>query len=136
MHVNEFVLNITSDQAEDLRRFYREVVCLPPAPGVSEFTFKAGGGYFSIDGHSEVHGPAKEPQRYLINFLVDDLIAEQQRLAAQGVTFIRTAGREEWGAAYGAAISTFLDPDGNYCQLVELTRPEQIAGPVRGLDAQ
>jgi len=63
-----------------------------------------------IDGHSETKGATKEPQRMLVNFFVDDL---------QGVTFIRTAGREEWGGV----ISTFLDPDGNYCQLIEL-KPE------------
>ena len=32
-----------------------------------------------------------------------------------GVTFIRTAGKEEWGGV----ISTFLDPDGNYVQIIE-----------------
>lgn len=123
VRVTTFILNITSGQAEELRQFYRDVVCLEAAPGVSAFAFKVGGGFLSIDGHSEVHGPAKEPQRYLINFLVDDLAAEQQRLEARGVTFIRRAGRQEWGAERGALISTFLDPDGNYCQLVELRHP-------------
>ena len=42
-----------------------------------------------------------------------------QRLEEQGVTFIRTAGRETWGGI----ISTFTDPDGNYLQLIEF-RPE------------
>ena len=55
----------------------------------------------------------------LINFFVDDLAAEQARLEGLGVKFIRTAGREEWGGV----ISTFLDPDGNYCQLIQF-RPE------------
>ncbi len=122
MLVNEFVLNITSERPEDLRRFYRDDVCLPPAPGVSEFAFKVGGGFFSVDGHSEVHGPASEPQRYLINFVVDDLAVEQARLEAQGVAFIRRAGEQEWDTGPGAVISTFVDPDGNYCQLVELRR--------------
>ena len=58
---------------------------------------------------------AKEPQRALINFMVEDLKAEQSRLKAAGVQFIREEGKEEWGGT----ISTFLDPDGNYCQLVE-----------------
>jgi hypothetical protein len=116
LDVTDFILNVTSDQAEELRRFYREIVRLQPAPSVSEFAFRVGGGFFSIDGHSEVHGRAKEPQRYLINFIVKDLAAEQARLEAQGVTFIRKAGDE----TFPALISTFLDLDGNYCQLVEL----------------
>lgn len=119
MEVTGFNLNITSEQPQHLMRFYREVVGLPPDPELGEAAFKVGGAHLLIDGHSEVHGPAKEPQRYLINFMVDDLESEQQRLEAQGVTFIRRAGREYWGGV----ISTFLDPDGNYCQLIEY-RPE------------
>ena len=122
MQVKAFILTITSAQAATLRGFYRDVVCLPPAPSVSAFAFHVGGGFFSIDGHSEVHGPAKEPQCYLINFLVDDLAAEQARLEAQGVPFIRRAGQQAWDDQRAALISTFLDPDGNYCQLVQLKR--------------
>ena len=73
----------------------------------------------SIDSHSEVHGKAQEPQRVLINFFVDDLSAEQARLEDAGVEFIRKAGKEYWGAV----ISTFVDPDGNYGQLIEF-KPE------------
>ncbi len=46
---------------------------------------------------------------------MDDLKAEQARLEAQGVQFIRKEGKEFWGGV----ISTFLDPDGNYAQLME-----------------
>ena len=120
MQVNAFVLNVTSEQPEALRHFYGNIVCLPPAPDVSAFAFRVGGAFFSIDGHSEVHGATKEPQRYLINFIVDDLAAEQARLEAQGVPFIRRAGQQVWDGQRAALISTFLDPDGNYCQLVQL----------------
>ena len=51
----------------------------------------------------------------LINFFVDDLTSELARLENAGVEFIRTAGKEEWGGV----ISTFVDPDGNYSQLIE-----------------
>jgi catechol 2,3-dioxygenase-like lactoylglutathione lyase family enzyme len=47
--------------------------------------------------------------------MVDDIAAEEARLEALGVTFIRKQGREDWGGV----ISTFLDPDGNYGQLIE-----------------
>ncbi len=115
MKVNQLILNITSDQPEVLTQFYRDVVALPPVPDMGESAFDINGAVFVIDGHSEVHGPTKEPARVLVNFMVDDLAAEQARLEGRGVKFIRTAGREEWGGI----ISTFLDPDGNYCQLVE-----------------
>lgn len=69
-----------------------------------------------VEGHSEVKGSAKEPQRVLLNFIVPHLESEQKRLEGQGVKFILNAAMEP---GFGL-ISTFLDPDGNYCQLIEL----------------
>jgi predicted enzyme related to lactoylglutathione lyase len=115
MQVQSLVLNVTSEHPQELAAFYRDVVGLAPNPQIGETAFDAGGTAFLIDGHSETKGTAKEPQRVLVNFFVDDLAAEQQRLEGQGVRFIRSAGREEWGGV----ISTFVDPDGNYCQLIE-----------------
>lgn len=119
MHVNGFILNINSHQPEKLHAFYRDVVGLPKNPDVGEAGFQAGPVTMIIDGHSELHGPAKEPARVLIDFFVDDLDAAQKDLEAKGVKFIRTAGKEEWGGV----ISTFLDPDGNYCQIIEYRGP-------------
>ena len=117
--VNQFILNVTSEDPDRLAAFYSDTVALPKNPDVGERAFTAGGTAFLIDGHSETKGTAKEPHRMLINFFVDDLAAEQGRLEGQGVKFIRTAGREEWGGV----ISTFLDRDGNYCQLIQF-KPE------------
>jgi predicted enzyme related to lactoylglutathione lyase len=115
MQVSSFVITVTSEQPERLAGFYKDVVGLQPRPEMGEGAFDAAGAALMIDGHSETKGAAKEPQRVLIDFFVDDLAAEQKRLEGEGVKFIRTAGREEWGGV----ISTFLDPDGNYCQLIE-----------------
>ena len=119
MKVSQFILNVTSEDPDRLAAFYADTVGLPRNPEIGELAFTAGGTAFLIDGHSETQGSAKEPHRMLMNFFVNDLKAEQERLEGQGVKFIRSAGREEWGGV----ISTFLDPDGNYCQLIEL-RPE------------
>lgn len=115
MKVTSFIVNVTSADPARLTTFYREIVGLPPKPEIGEGAFDAAGAGFIVDGHSETTGPAKEPQRVLLNFFVEDLAAEQKRLETAGVKFIRTAGREEWGGV----ISTFVDPDGNYCQLIE-----------------
>jgi len=115
LKVNQLILNINSGQPEALTQFYRDIVELPRVPDMGESAFDTNGAVLVIDGHSEVHGRTTEPARVLINFMVDDLAAEQARLEGCGVKFTRTAGREEWGGV----ISTFLDPDGNYCQLVE-----------------
>lgn len=114
MKVNSFTINVTSEDAQRMIAFYRDVLGLTPNPDVGEGAFQAGQTLFTVDGHSETKGPTAEPQRVLIDFFVDDVTAEQKRLE-QGVTFIRKFGQEPWGGV----ISTFLDPDGNYCQLIE-----------------
>lgn len=119
MNVDHVIININSEDPQRLTAFYRDVVGLPAAPDMGETALMMGPTPFVIDGHSEIHGPSKEPARYLINMMVDDLAAEQERIESQGVTFIRKAGREFWGGV----ISTFLDPDGNYIQIMEF-KPE------------
>lgn len=119
MEVESMNIQLSSSQPQELLRFYRDVVGLEPAPELGEDALKVGGAHLLIDGHSEINGPAQEPARVLINLFVADLEAEQKRIEDQGVKFIRTAGREFWGGV----ISTFADPDGNYCQIIEF-RPE------------
>jgi len=114
-----FVVALNSEQPERLRVFYQDVIGLVP-----KFEFAAGAFATNasaapsliIEGHSEVRGHAKEPQRMLLNFLVADAAAEEARLEALGVDFVRTAYEEEGVGVF----ATFSDPDGNYCQLVEL----------------
>jgi predicted enzyme related to lactoylglutathione lyase len=115
MNVTSFNINVTSEHPERLAAFYRDIVGLTPNEQMGDGAFDVAGAAFLIDGHSETKGDTKEPQRMLINFFVEDLAAEQQRLEAEGVRFIRTAGKEYWGGL----ISTFVDPDGNYAQLIE-----------------
>jgi predicted enzyme related to lactoylglutathione lyase len=117
METKQLVFNITSEQPDVLHAFYKDVVGLVQEPNSGGFL--VGGALFTVDGHSETTGKAKEPHRALFSFLVDDIAAEQARLEAQGVPFIRKQGREFWGGVF----STFLDPDGNYAQLFEF-KPE------------
>lgn len=119
MNVTGLIVNVNSADPARLTAFYRDVVQLPPEPGAGETAFRAGETLFVIDGHSDLTGDTKEPPRYLINFLVEDIAAEEARLTGQGVACIRSQGREFWGGI----ISTFIDPDGNYFQLVEF-KPE------------
>jgi predicted enzyme related to lactoylglutathione lyase len=116
MQVDGFNLNVTSEHPQALIAWYRDVLELPPEEGMGEGAFRLGEHTaFLVDGHSETHGKAAEPQRVLINFMVNDLEAERQRLLERGVEFIRAPEREPWGGV----ITTFLDPDGNYLQLIE-----------------
>lgn len=115
MPVNEFVINVNSEKPDELRAFYRDVVGLKPNPEMGEGALVASQTPFLVDSHSDVHGATQEPARAWHNFFVDDLASEQKRMEAAGVKFIRTAGKEPWGGS----ISTFIDPDGNYGQLIQ-----------------
>ena len=115
MNVNNFHIQITSENPDRLKSFYRDTVGLPNVPEMGDGAFAVGGANLFVDGHSETRGQAREPQRMLVDLVVDDVAAERARLEGQGVDFIRREGKEEWGGT----ISTFLDPDGNYCQLVQ-----------------
>ena len=115
MKVNNFHLQITSEDPDRLKSFYRDTVGLPSVPEMGDGAFAVGGANLFVDGHSETKGQAREPQRMLVDLVVDDVAAERARLEGKGVEFIRREGKEEWGGT----ISTFLDPDGNYCQLVQ-----------------
>jgi predicted enzyme related to lactoylglutathione lyase len=120
MDVQQLILNINSEDPQALFAFYRDVVGLPPhADPDRESTLMAGGVELVFDSHSAVRGKAPQPGRMLVNFFVADVGAEQRRIESHGVTFIRSSGREYWGGI----ISTFADPDGNYCQIIEF-RPE------------
>lgn len=117
MNPSQLVVNVTSPDPDRLKAFYADIVGLPPEPNSGGFD--VGGALFAVDGHSEVTGPAKEPARVLVSFMVDDIAAEERRLTDAGVPCIRSQGKEFWGGI----ISTFVDPDGNYFQLIEY-RPQ------------
>lgn len=71
---------------------------------------------FYIVHHSEITGKAKEPKRTIINFEVEDIEAEFERLKKEGVTVVQEVYHVE---DYGY-IATFEDPDGNYFQIVKV----------------
>ncbi len=67
MKVTSLLINLTSEDPERLKGFYRNVVGLQPNSDMGDSAFHAGGATLAIDGHSETKGAAKEPQRLLID---------------------------------------------------------------------
>ena len=110
-----FAVQRSSDNPERLRDFYRNVVGLSDDHPDLGNPFMAGATPIYIGAHSEVLGKTKEPARIMLNLFVEDVAAEQKRIEAHGMKFLRSAGREFWGGI----ISTFEDPDGNYTQIIE-----------------
>lgn len=120
MILTGFNININSENPEKLVEFYKNVVGLENDENMGPSAFKiTENTNLIIDTHSQVIGEAKQPARVLINFMVNNIDEEQDRLEEKGVVFSRSKGKEEWGGI----ISTFTDPDGNYLQLIEY-RPE------------
>ena len=120
MQVNQFVVNVNSEQPDAMIAFYRDVVGLEVNADIGPGAFMAGSSGFIaliIEGHDDVRGPVKEPARVILNFFVDDAAAEQEKLVARGVRFVRDASEDP---GFGI-VATFLDPDGNYCQLMQMT---------------
>ena len=106
---------------EDLPRltaFYRDVMGLPLEMEQDGFVMfqGAGGAQLALGVHSEVKGRAKDPDRVIVDFAVNDCQAEYARLNANGVEFARPPSQDQ-----GAIIATFADPDGNLLQLFQMT---------------
>jgi predicted enzyme related to lactoylglutathione lyase len=116
-NVGSVTLDLTSENPEALLAFYRDVVGLAahPAMGPNGLSVKAGVN-LRFDTHSETCRTATEPQRRLINFMVDDVRGECARMEAAGARFFRKEGVEFWGGI----ISSCLDPDGNIVQIIEI----------------
>jgi predicted enzyme related to lactoylglutathione lyase len=114
-----FIVTIGSENPERLIPFYQGVVGLQPLFEMTPGAFALPGTdspVLIIEPHDHVHGPATEPHRLLLNFLVDDMVAEAERIRACGVAFEREPYEEQ---AVGW-FATFSDLDGNLCQLVQL----------------
>jgi len=120
MNVSSTLITINSTDAAALFAWYRDVLGLPLQEGMGDHALAAGGTVVTFDEHVDITGPAKEPARYLIDLFVEDAAAETGRLEAAGVQCIRRLGQEYWGGI----ISTFVDPDGNYVQLIEYREPQ------------
>jgi len=104
---------IWSEDVQRLLPFYRDVLGLKPLVETDQFAvFPAVG--LRIGTHNDVRGLARDPNRVMLNFRVEDCQAEYERLAEQGVEFIRPPSPDAIHI-----VVTFLDPDGNILQLMQ-----------------
>jgi len=104
---------------EAMKRFYVERLDLTPRTVKPDFVnFEWAGVRLSIGVHGGVSGPARDPLRVMLNLEVADIRATHARLVKAGVAFSRAPERETWGGL----VATFVDPDGNTLQLLELPR--------------
>ncbi|SRR5579875_1451212 len=105
------IIIATADPAR-LKAFYHEVVGIPVN---AQGRLVSGGLIIHPAYHSEVKEAPTEPYRAMLTFDTTDIHAAAARLKARGVVFVREPEREHWGGW----VATFLDPDGNYLQLLQ-----------------
>ncbi|HCU99908.1 MAG: hypothetical protein CL897_03015 [Dehalococcoidia bacterium] len=107
---------IWTERYQEMLAFYRDVLGLIPRNEKAAFVnFEWGGVRLSVAAHDQVHGPARDPLRIMVNFSVADITAAHKKLCEQGVEFLRPPEEEHWGGW----VATFFDPDGNILQLLE-----------------
>lgn len=114
---------LASENAKALAEFYEGKVGIKikeeyeMGEDSSVFEMASGeGSSFMILDHSEVKGKSKEPQRFLMNFEVDNIDQAISEVSGKGVKVIAEKYHVE---GYGY-IATFEDLDGNYFQLVQV----------------
>jgi predicted enzyme related to lactoylglutathione lyase len=115
---------LSSDNAKKLSTFYHDIVGLKVTMeaemgdnGDMVYGFSTkGGSDFTVMDHSKIKGKTREPERYMINFEVDDIEAEVRRMKKARVKLIADIYHIQ---DYGH-VATFEDPDGNYFQLVQV----------------
>ncbi len=112
-----------SSNATKLADFYRDVVGLKQAmefemgeKNEKGFSFEIGGTSLVILDHSKVKGKNTNPERFMINFEVGDIEKEVARMDRAKVKKQQDIYHVE---GYGL-IATFIDPDGNFFQLVQV----------------
>jgi EmrB/QacA subfamily drug resistance transporter len=118
-------LVINTDRPEQLRAWYA-------AAFGGEVEGDGGpAGLLSLDGvqliflpHSDVAGRAKEPNRILITFQVEDARTHAARLERLGSTWIRPVEPEPFGL-----LGTVADPDGNYVQIAQVGPASAVPEP-------
>jgi predicted enzyme related to lactoylglutathione lyase len=111
------IVSTDADRFDAMATFYADILALPMrSRHVGFVNFVWDDFRLTIHVHSDVHGPAVDPNRMMINFFVSDIAAAYKRLIHAGVVFNRPPEQESWGGW----IATFADPDGNTLQLLQL----------------
>ena len=109
-------VTIWTDDLDRLVPFYRDVLGSQLHSTHGDFVaFRFGEMRLNLGFHSQVSGASKDPYRIMVHLGTREIHDLYQRLAAQGVTFIRPPEQEGWGGW----VATFLDPDGNILQLLQ-----------------
>lgn len=107
----------SEDIQKNLLPFYRDVLGLAVAVDTPEFVVLGSnprGPSVTLGTHSEVKGKNADSARHMVGLETDDIEAEVQRLKSKGVQFVEDPTKFDQ-----VTVATFLDPEGNYIQLLQ-----------------
>ncbi len=116
-------ITVFSENAKAIMDFYKKKVGLKVGfegvmgenDNLYQMKIKKGCDLYIVD-HSKIKGKNKQPERYIINFEVDNIEKEVARLKKNKVKIIGDTHHVE---GYGY-IATFEDSDDNYFQFVQV----------------
>ena len=77
--------------------------------------FQSGKMKLSLAVHKDIQGSSKDKNRIMLNFEVQKIQVVYEQLLTRKVEFIRKPEDEGWGK-----VASFLDPDDNILQLLEI----------------
>ena len=101
-----------STRPDELRAWYGKVLA-PHHHGDGPIRFGDFG--LVIDGRDDIAATTQEPGRFVLNFHVDDIDAVDAQLRAAEVEWLVPIEERPF-----ARVGTFVDPDGNYRQVIQL----------------
>jgi hypothetical protein len=104
---------VGSTDPDRLRTWYRAAFA-PDQP--EQGPLNVGGVLLVFDKRTDVADKNPEPARTIVNFHVEHAHEVEAHLSSVGVTWLAELERRPSGW-----FATFLDPDGNYVQIIEFT---------------
>ncbi len=107
---------IFSEDHTKLVPFYRDTLGVPLFSEANGFTFFGApdGAQLLMGSHSDLKGPAKEPERQIPSLSSNDVQADYARLKAAGVDFLGEP--QNLGPV---TVVTFRDPENNLVNIVQ-----------------
>lgn len=114
LNLNSLMLG--TSQIKEMADFYEKVFERKADMTEGEWHgWQVGSAFLSVGSHSEITGPAKDPQRIMFNLETKEVKEEFERIKKiPGATVIK----EPYDMSEGMMIATLADPDGNYFQLM------------------
>jgi predicted enzyme related to lactoylglutathione lyase len=107
-------LLLGTTRPEELRAWYRAALARDHE---GDGPIDVGGFLLVIDGRDDVGETSVEPGRMVLNFHVDDFDAIEAQLRSAGVEWLEPVAERPSGR-----FGTFVDPDGNYLQVIQFSK--------------